>query len=132
MVQINIDYKTEILTAYSFSSQFDKDILNNPKIVGWERNQNGKLLPQTVDLKSSLDPSTLCESSVDFNLKLMKWRLFPSFDLEKLHSTKCLLLGAGTLGCNVARCLMVCIFQEVLQGPIPLLMSSRFWPGLGC
>ncbi|XP_016104807.1 ubiquitin-like modifier-activating enzyme ATG7 [Sinocyclocheilus grahami] len=62
--------------------------------------------PRSVNLSECMDPKRLAESSVDLNLKLMRWRLVPSLDLDKVVSTRCLLLGAGTLGCNVARTLM--------------------------
>ncbi|RWS28886.1 ubiquitin-like modifier-activating enzyme ATG7 [Leptotrombidium deliense] len=78
-----------------------------PTCIGWEKNEKQKLSPKFVDLSSTFDPKRLAESAVDLNLKLMRWRLVPNLDLQKISSTKCLLLGSGTLGCNVARCLMV-------------------------
>eukprot|EP00835_Amoeboradix_gromovi_P005935 NODE_618_length_5937_cov_0.118191.p2 type:complete len:426 gc:universal NODE_618_length_5937_cov_0.118191:2625-1348(-) len=59
-----------------------------------------------VDLKSILDPATLVLESSMLNLSLMKWRILPDFDLKKNTGIKCLILGAGTLGCNVIRCLL--------------------------
>jgi hypothetical protein len=49
----------------------------------------------------------LADQAVDLNLKLMRWRILPALDLDKVAGTRCLLLGAGTLGCYVARTLMV-------------------------
>lgn len=51
--------------------------------------------------------SSLADQAVDLNLKLIKWRIAPTLDLEKIKHTKCLLLGAGTLGSYVARNLLV-------------------------
>jgi ubiquitin-like modifier-activating enzyme ATG7 len=103
-----------------------------PKITGWERNPAGKLAGRIVNLTEYMDPTRyglyfwnrmllastdiiffpvtyrLADQSVDLNLKLMKWRISPSLNLEKIKHTKCLLLGAGTLGSYVARNLLVC------------------------
>lgn len=80
--------------------------LNTLKVTGWEKNEKNQFAPRFANMKSSMDPRALAESSVDLNLKLMKWRLVPDLDLNKFYNLKCLLLGSGTLGCNVARCLL--------------------------
>ena len=77
-----------------------------PKVTGWERNSLGKLSPKVTNLAQYMDPQLLADQSVDLNLKLMKWRIAPDLDLEKIKDTKCLLLGAGTLGTFVSRGLM--------------------------
>ncbi|KEF51571.1 autophagy-like protein 7 [Exophiala aquamarina CBS 119918] len=77
-----------------------------PKVVGWERNAQGKLTGRLADLTEYMDPKKLADSSVDLNLKLMKWRISPNLNLDKIKETKCLLLGAGTLGSYVSRNLM--------------------------
>nr|POE47985.1 ubiquitin-like modifier-activating enzyme atg7 [Quercus suber] len=80
--------------------------LELPKITGWERNENNKLVSKIVDLAAYMDPSKLADQAVDLNLKLIKWRISPSIDLDAIKQTSCLLLGAGTLGSYVARGLM--------------------------
>ncbi|KAF9442574.1 E1-like protein-activating [Macrolepiota fuliginosa MF-IS2] len=84
----------------------DADPTIRPSAVGWEKNSQGKLGPRLADLAPMMDPTRLANQAVDLNLKLMRWRILPSLDLDKVSSTKCLLLGAGTLGCYVARTLM--------------------------
>jgi len=77
-----------------------------PGVVGWEKNDKGQMGPKLANMRSTMDPVKLAEGSVDLNLKLMKWRLVPELDLEKVMKSKCLLLGSGTLGCGVARALL--------------------------
>jgi E1-like protein-activating enzyme Gsa7p/Apg7p len=61
---------------------------------------------QTINLQNLLNPHQLMKLSSDLNLKLMRWRLWPSLNLEQIAKQKCLLIGAGTLGCNVGRNLL--------------------------
>ncbi|OAX41208.1 E1-like protein-activating [Rhizopogon vinicolor AM-OR11-026] len=78
-----------------------------PSAIGWERlPTTNKLSARVADLAPMMDPRRLADQAVDLNLKLMRWRILPSLDLDKVASTRCLLLGAGTLGCYVARTLM--------------------------
>ncbi|KAL0542753.1 hypothetical protein IC582_017830 [Cucumis melo] len=76
-----------------------------PNAVGWELNK-GKKFYKTINLAKSMDPTRLAISAADLNLRLMRWRALPSLNINILSSLKCLLLGAGTLGCQVARMLM--------------------------
>ncbi|KAF2108755.1 autophagy-related protein 7 [Lophiotrema nucula] len=77
-----------------------------PKVTGWERNEHGKLTSRNVDLSEYMDERKLADQAVDLNLKLIKWRIAPSIDLDVIKNCKCLLLGAGTLGSYVSRTLL--------------------------
>jgi hypothetical protein len=47
-----------------------------------------KKLPElkgiVINMKEHLDPKVISENAVDLNLKLMKWRMLPSLNLEVL------------------------------------------------
>ena len=75
------------------------------RTTGFEPNARGRPGPRTVNLSPLLSPQHLSAQASDLNLRLMKWRAVPNLDLDKLRSLKVLLLGAGTLGCGVARTL---------------------------
>lgn len=83
-----------------------ENLLNDYRIVGWEYNQRGKPGPRSVNCSNFMDTKEVMAQAVDLNIKLMKWRAWSSLDTEKLQKTKCLLFGAGTLGCAVARTLI--------------------------
>lgn len=74
--------------------------------MGWELNARSKPGPRSINLAPLLSPAHLAQQATDLNLKLMKWRMIPNLDLDYLKNMKVLLLGAGTLGCSVARTLL--------------------------
>lgn len=78
-----------------------------PEAVGWEASAvTGKPGPRLTNLGPSMDPRLLAESAVDLNVSLMRWRAAPELGMDRLREARCLLLGAGTLGCAVARTLL--------------------------
>ncbi|KAJ5951788.1 Molybdenum cofactor biosynthesis MoeB [Penicillium vulpinum] len=103
VIQLESSSKQEPKTPESRQNQGPSPL---PKVTGWERNSTGKLAGRIVNLTEYMDPKRLADQSVDLNLKLIKWRISPTLDLEKIKHTKCLLLGAGTLGSYVSRNLL--------------------------
>lgn len=87
--------------------RFDRQNISElPKVTGWERNESQLMGPKRVNLSGLLDPRMLAKDAVNLNLRLMKWRLLPRLDLDKIAESKCLILGCGTLGCHIARGLL--------------------------
>ncbi|XP_014271882.1 ubiquitin-like modifier-activating enzyme ATG7 [Halyomorpha halys] len=97
-LRIGAPFETSIVLSVSIDEESKEDLW-----IGWEKNKRDKFGPRCVNLQNDLDPVRVADSSADLNLKLMKWRLVPDLDLDTIKSQKCLLLGAGTLGCSVAR-----------------------------
>ena len=104
-VQSRRDGGRSIVYSLALPSLDSVKLTDMPKVVGWERN-GGKLMGRLANLTEYMDPAKLADQSVDLNLKLMKWRISPNLDLDKIKATKCLLLGAGTLGSYVSRNLL--------------------------
>ncbi|KAK9706772.1 hypothetical protein RND81_07G150700 [Saponaria officinalis] len=99
------DMKLSLVGEAQISSQDGTDKNHLPQDFGWDLYKRQKKT-RSINLATSMDPTRLAESAADLNLKLMRWRALPSLDIALLSSTKCLLIGAGTLGCQVARTLM--------------------------
>ncbi|GJM93912.1 hypothetical protein PR202_ga10507 [Eleusine coracana subsp. coracana] len=79
-----------------------------PEAIGWEGEKPGKgskeIEPKEIILES-MNPVSRDNEQQLMHLKLMGWRHFP-VNIEKLSHIRVLLLGAGTLGCEVARLLI--------------------------
>ncbi|KAH9825098.1 hypothetical protein DFH28DRAFT_1091498 [Melampsora americana] len=101
----NMTITRSLMTTIELPDQ-ETQSTEKPNAIGWEKNSAGKLGPKMADLGPMMDPTRLADQAVDLNLKLMRWRILPDLNLDKIASTRCLLLGAGTLGCYVARTLM--------------------------
>lgn len=87
--------------------------LTEISFTGWELNTKHRMGPRFVDLSSSMDPLILAENSVDLNLQLMRWRRMENLDLPLMRNAKCVLFGAGTLGCYVSRVLLGWGFRDI-------------------
>ena len=84
----------------------------------------------SVDLKRYMDPATIAAESVALNIKLMKWRLLPGLEPEKMSGLGFLLIGAGTLGCAVARCLVAWGVSRITlidSGKVSYSNPARQW-----
>ncbi|RNF16828.1 putative ubiquitin activating E1 enzyme [Trypanosoma conorhini] len=77
------------------------------RAVGWTERKSAASPVSSIDLGAMMDPERLAESSARLNLSLMKWRMLPDLRLDELAACKALVLGSGTLGCNVARHLLM-------------------------
>lgn len=103
--QRSLVFKVKSHKDYGHGKDVRESLFLGP-LVGWESNANDRLGPTIADLSDTMDPTKLSDRAINLNLKLMKWRLVPDLDLDKISNLRCLLLGAGTLGCSVARVLL--------------------------
>ncbi|XP_051224914.1 ubiquitin-like modifier-activating enzyme atg7 [Lolium perenne] len=104
-----IDLEKSLIGEASFAAPQDWDGSDYmPEVIGWEGETPGdgrkEMKMKSIDLKS-LRPESQDEEQQLMHLKLMGWRHFP-VNLDKLRGTRCLVLGAGALGCEVSRLLM--------------------------
>ncbi|CAD6565237.1 MAG: Autophagy protein 7 [Cyphobasidiales sp. Tagirdzhanova-0007] len=108
---------SESLTSLASLASFTAYHLQEPVSVGWEKNQAGRLAPRMADLGGIMDPRRLADQAVDLNLKLMRWRILPSLNLEKIKNTKCLLLGRVSFSNPVRQPLFE--FSDCIEGGKP-------------
>jgi ubiquitin-like modifier-activating enzyme ATG7 len=103
---IILTLKSSVVLEWPSTAELSQaSIREMPRVTGWERNTQGKLTSRVTNLAQYMDPQRLADQSVDLNLKLMKWRVAPNLALDDIKNSKCLLLGAGTLGSYVSRML---------------------------
>lgn len=82
-------------------------VLFNPKATATARGTQSSTrgVVFSVDLSSFLDSATMQREAEELNTHLIRWRVLPAFKPPLLQRLRCLCIGAGTLGCSVARLL---------------------------
>ena len=69
--------------------------------------------PRIANQAATCNPAQLLDKASHLNLSLMRWQLYPSLRLELIKGTRCLVLGAGTLGCAAGRALLSWGFGKI-------------------
>ena len=78
-----------------------------PPAVGWEAGpRGGRPGPRRAGVGAALDARRVATRAVALNLRLMRWRAATDLDPGIVSRASFLLIGAGTLGCAAARCLV--------------------------
>lgn len=90
--------------SFTSSSSSIKNILKS--FILKKNKENKKENENIISLNSIFDIKQIAEESVELNLNLMKWRMAPDLNLTQIKNNKVLIIGAGTLGCNVSRILL--------------------------
>jgi len=107
IIHVNMSSMSYTISEYEFEykeNHFISSSLFRPEISGWEMSK-GKMKPKIFHLTNT--------QFSNLNLKLMKWRALPALNISCLSSMKCLLIGAGTLGCHVSRSLLSWGIQNI-------------------
>lgn len=99
----SLTLNTSNLSSSSLSSM---NILLKSFISKKNKEHNKENENYIISLNSIFDIKQIAEESVELNLNLMKWRMEPDLNLNQIKNKKVLIIGAGTLGCNVSRVLL--------------------------
>ena len=105
----DFEFKSSCYFEVSFSQVQVKENDDLKNVLSFTPS-NGK--SNNHDLKGIFDPRSLSQSAVGLNLKLMKWRMVPDLDLDVVKNIKWLLLGSGSLGCQIGRNLLSWGFEN--------------------
>ncbi|KAK8805375.1 hypothetical protein WA158_002031 [Blastocystis sp. Blastoise] len=84
----------------------EQQLFQTPCFFSFSSSTSSSSTVSTVDLSKYIQSNSISQNSITLNLKLMKWRVYPELDMDTLCSMRCFLIGAGALGCSVARALM--------------------------